>query len=191
MINKNLIKVNIEKIMFYPPSKGYAVILKESNGHRQLPIIIGVYEAQAIALGIEKLKMPRPMTHDLFVNFIEKNSYTIQEVMITNLLDGTYYANIVFKKSNGELLKLDSRPSDAIAIGLRMNCNIYVAENVLIDSNQIINKTSKPKQTTQPENLNKIFQLQVKMQDAIDRENYELAAKLRDEINILESNNSN
>ncbi len=185
MINKNLIKVDIEKIMFYPPSKGYAVILKESGGHRQLPIIIGVYEAQAIALGIEKLKMPRPMTHDLFVNFIEKNSYSVQDVMITNLLDGTYYANIVFKKSNGELLKLDSRPSDAIAIGLRMNCNIYVAENVLIDSNQIINKTSKPKQTTQPENLNKIFQLQVKMQDAIDRENYELAAKLRDEINIL------
>jgi len=186
------IRVKLDKIMFYPPSKGYAILLKELQGKRQLPIIVGVYEAQAIALGLEKLKMPRPLTHDLFARFISDQGLELKEVIVNDLIDGTFYANILMRHRKEEkLFAIDSRPSDAIALAIRLGGNIYVAEKVMKSAGQVATaaKSKIDRSTTElpeKENLDRLFELQMKLQEAIDQEDYELAAQLRDEINSLE-----
>ncbi len=189
---KSKIRVKLDKIMFYPPSKGYAILLKELQGKRQLPIIVGVYEAQAIALGLEKLKMPRPLTHDLFARFIKDQGLELKEVIVNDLIDGTFYANILMNhREKQKLFAVDSRPSDAIALAIRLGGNIFVAEKVMKSAGQVAS-TAKSKidrstsELPEKENLDRLFELQMKLQAAIDKENYELAAQLRDEINSLE-----
>jgi len=192
-------KVIIEKLMYYPPSKGYAVILKEIDSEKKLPIIVGVFEAQAIALAVEKIKMPRPITHDLFTNFLLKEKIKLTKIVISDLIDGTFFANIFYYKKDSDVLnQIDSRPSDAIAIALRMKCDIFVTEKVMKAASQIIpdfitkpvntNSNKEIKESKEKDTLYRLFQLQEKLQNAIDEENYEEAAKLRDQISDFEDN---
>lgn len=187
-----MIRVRIEKIMYYPPSKGYAVILKEVKGSRQLPIIVGVFEAQAIALALEKVEMPRPMIHDLFTDVMVNLDLTIREIIISNLVGGTFYAKVLIqKKDRGKLIEVDSRPSDAMALALRMGAPIYVAEKVMREAGQISHEKLKKSEEMEDEipeikRLNHLFELKFNLQKAVDEENYELAAKLRDQIFALE-----
>lgn len=188
-----MINVELDKIIFYPPSKGYAVILKEVGGIRQLPIIVGVFEAQSIALAIEQVKMPRPMTHDLFIRVLSRLGIAIQEVVINDLIEGTFYAQISLKeKSAKSVTKIDSRPSDAIALALRVDADILVSEAVMDEAGQLLNVTetserqSVDQDSFEDQLLDRLVELKTKLQVAIDEEKYELAAQLRDQISKLE-----
>ncbi len=187
-----MIRVEIEKIMYYPPSKGYAVILKEAKSNRQLPIIVGVFEAQAIALALEKIKMPRPMIHDLFADVMVKLDVSIREIIVSDLVGGTFYAKIIIQRRNdGKIIEIDSRPSDGMALALRMGAPIYVAEKVMREAGQISHDKLRKSEEIEDEipevkKLNHLFELKFNLQKAIDEENYELAAKLRDQIGALE-----
>jgi bifunctional DNase/RNase len=193
-----MLHVELDKIIFYPPSKGYAIILKEVGGTRQLPIIVGVFEAQSIALAIEQVKMPRPMTHDLIVRLLTRMGISIQEVVVNDLIDGTFYAQIVVRdKAAKSPTKIDSRPSDAIAIALRTDADIMVSDAVmeeaghLIDLSEIQHKAPHHEVSTEDELLDRMVELKTKLQIAIDDEDYELAAKLRDQIQALEKETKN
>lgn len=163
----------------------YALILKESAGPRRLPIIIGAFEAQAIALEIEGIKPPRPMTHDLIKNVIDTLGYTVSDVTITELREGTFYARISLDTAVND--SIDSRPSDAIAIAVRYGIPIFVAEDVLVEAGFI---PEGEEEADQSETADSAFQtketqltsLQAKLQEAIAREDYEEAARLRDAI---------
>ncbi len=194
MLKNKLIPVKIKKIIFFPPSKNYAIILNDSEKDLQLPIIIGTFEAQAIALGIENIKMPRPMTHDLLTNILKKEGIKVDKIVITQLQEGTFYAKIYYINNKNEVVQLDSRPSDAIAIALRTNSDIFVTEQVMKEAGQKIDLEVLGSKQNNPANpasnidiLDKIHDYQLKMQDAIDMENYELAAEFRDKIKNLES----
>jgi len=193
-----MIRVNLDKIIFYPPSKGYAIILKEIGGNRQLPVIVGVFEAQSIALALQGVKMPRPMTHDLFVRVLTQLGASVQEVVINDLIDGTFYAKITLKNKHDQfLVHIDSRPSDAIAIALRVDADIIVSESVMEEAGQLLNLPDLQKHPlvkeapTEDDLLDRLIELKTKLQIAIDDENYELAAKLRDQISSLEKESKN
>ncbi|MCK4716547.1 MAG: bifunctional nuclease family protein, partial [Candidatus Marinimicrobia bacterium] len=180
------------------PSKGYAIILKEIGGNRQLPVIVGVFEAQSIALALQQVKMSRPMTHDLFVRVLTRLGASIQKVVINDLIDGTFYAKITLKnKYDQSLVHIDSRPSDAIAIALRVDADIIVSESVMEEAGQLLKlpdlqKHLSVEETPAEDNLlDRLIELKTKLQIAIDDENYELAAKLRDQISSLEKESKN
>lgn len=172
------------------PSSGgaYALILSEASGSRRLPIVIGSYEAQAIALELENIKPPRPMTHDLLKNLILSFDTSVKHVYINDLEEGTFYAQIVYER-DGKTVELDARPSDAIALSVRFGTPIYVNEEILEEAGintdpeaeveqkgELVNKS-----TGQPE-LSKLEELEKDLKTAIETENYEKAAKIRDSI---------
>lgn len=177
-------------------SGAYALVLGEINGRRRLPIIIGSFEAQAIAIEIEKMTPSRPLTHDLFKSFAEAYHISIQEVIIYNLVDGIFYSKLICtdgKKS----LEIDARTSDAIALAVRFDCPIYTYEFILssagivIEGNEFVyleNISEAPEETT-PVNPSAGFsalstdELKTKLQEALAEESYEKAAKIRDELN--------
>lgn len=175
------------------PSSGgaYALILTEKNGSRRLPIIIGTFEAQAIALELESIKPPRPMTHDLLKNLLISFNTKVDQVVINELKEGTFFAKIKYSRDS-EPIELDSRPSDAIAVAIRFGASIYVESEVL-DNAGI--ESEDPKETSSPTKkgrkidpgpeLSGIEKLESELQTAIDTENYEKAAKIRDQINKL------
>lgn len=173
------------------PSSGgaYALILNEIEGNRRLPIIIGTFEAQAIALELEHIKPPRPMTHDLLKNVIQSFGAEMKQVFINDLSEGTFYAQIIYNK-NGEQIEQDARPSDAIALAIRFNAPIFVAEDIL-DEAGIISESDEPAEATTAEEkkstgeMTKLEQLEEELQTAIETENYEKAARIRDEIKKL------
>lgn len=182
-------------------NNAYALIMKEIDGNRRLPIIIGAFEAQAIALEMEGVQPPRPMTHDLLKNLIDTFSERLSEVYINDLKDGTFFAKLIFDYSDVEI---DARPSDAIALAVRCNVPIYVNTDILDETGIVpqeeINENpayaSQPyqgaaepyKQKQTKGKKSRIEQLNEDLDKAIKDENYELAAKLRDEIkNFLES----
>ena len=181
------------------PSTGgaYAILLKEIDGVRRLPIIIGAFEAQAIALEIEGIKPPRPLTHDLLKQIIDNLGGSVSEVIISELRENTFYAKIVLEVS-GLTNEIDARPSDAIALSVRTQTPIYVAETVLetagfipSDENEReLTKKSEVNDETLPKSKEaKIASLQNKLREALDSEEYERAAKIRDDIKKLTSNN--
>ncbi len=178
------------------PSTGgaYAILLKEVSGSRRLPIIIGAFEAQAIALEIEGIKPPRPLTHDLLKNFLDNVGASVIEVLIDELRENTFYAKIVLEMST-LTNEIDARPSDAIALAVRAQSPIYVAESVMTaaafipteeSDKQKENQKSEPIPNTKEA---KIAALQSKLREAIESEEYERAAKLRDDIQRLANNN--
>jgi bifunctional DNase/RNase len=179
-----------------PGGGGYALILKEVSGERRLPIIIGSFEAQHIALELEGIKPPRPLTHDLLRNIIENLGFSISYVIINELRDGTFFAKI--KIDVGSLDEIDSRPSDAIALALKFSVPIYVTEEVMAEVSFIPEKEeqepfAQPKMKEQEfspsvsDPLEKKLQvLKKQLQEAITKEDYEKAASLRDEIKKLE-----
>ncbi|MHB8854660.1 MAG: bifunctional nuclease family protein [Ignavibacteriaceae bacterium] len=185
------------------PSAGgaYAILLKESGGARRLPIIIGAFEAQAIALEIEGIKPPRPLTHDLLKQVIENLGGTINEIVIDELRENTFYAKIILEIS-GLTNEIDSRPSDAIALAVRTQSPIYVMESVMetaafIPSDEpgkdpFEEKEEYPdeKETQLPKTKEAMLAaLQNKLREAIEAEEYERAAKLRDDIQRLSGSN--
>ena len=183
-----------------PSSPGaYALILKETEGERRLPIIIGQFEAQAIALELEGIKPPRPLTHDLVKNVLDSLGTTLSDVIINELREGTFYARLNVE-GNSSSHEIDARPSDAIAVAIRFGVPIYVSETVMEEASGMpeieegeapAERSSKPersKKGSSPAHTkeSKMEQLQKELMDAISREDYERAAKLRDEIRRLQ-----
>lgn len=176
-------------------NNAYALILKEANGDRRLPIIIGAFEAQAIALEMEGVVPPRPMTHDLLKSLVDTFGATLTEVFINDLKDGTFYAQLIFDDGAYEV---DVRPSDAIALAVRCNSPIFVNSEVFEetgvfpqpgendpeeeDEDLKFLKNQKEKLAEQQKPKSRVSQLQTLLDKAITDEDYERAAKIRDEI---------
>ncbi len=178
----------------------FALVLGEVAGNRRLPIIIGMFEAQAIAIEIEKIIPNRPMTHDLFKSFANSFHFHVEEIIISDLKEGVFFAKIVcsdgLKKS-----EIDARPSDAIAIGLRFDAVIYTYETILAEAGIVltdqeedeekVEPKTEPKQKVKKESVKKggedyknysMDKLKELLKEALDKEDYEKAAKIRDEL---------
>lgn len=194
MKDQKKIKLDIIGLSYSQTQTGaYALVLGESAGKRRLPIIIGGFEAQAIAIEIEKLTPSRPLTHDLFKSLSTVYNINISEAIIYNLVDGIFYAKLIC--TDGKVIKeIDSRTSDAIAIAVRFNCPIYTYEFILSSAGIVIEggdvetvEKSKTKSTVPPKedrDLSKksLKDLKEMLANAINRESYEQAALIRDEI---------
>lgn len=175
-------------------SGSFALVLGEAEGNRRLPIIIGMFEAQAIAIEIEKIKPNRPLTHDLFKELALKTSMQVKEVQITNLKEGVFFAKIIVKTVLGESIELDARPSDAIAISLRFEAPIYSVESVMSEAGIIIGEEDEEEDLLDTDTVEgnepkeeqlsdiPIDELKQQLGEAIENEDYEKAAKLRDEL---------
>ncbi|MEL6987866.1 MAG: bifunctional nuclease family protein [Bacteroidota bacterium] len=177
-------------------SHNYAVVLGEIGGQRRLPIVIGGFEAQAIAVAMERMAPNRPLTHDLFKNTLETFEIDLEEVIINNLLDGVFYARLVCRR-NGEEFIIDSRTSDAIAMAVRFECPIYTYDFILEAAGVVLEEgeeesaqmmESKRKTAKRPPQNPKNFSqysvedLKKMLDDVLSKENYEVAAKIRDEL---------
>jgi len=196
MSSEDRIQVDILGLSSSQSSGGaYALILKEVNGSRRLPIIIGAFEAQSIALEMEGIKPPRPLTHDLMKNLIETLGGDLIDVYINELRDGTFFA-----KLNLDVQEVDSRPSDAIALAVRYGAPIFVSEKVMAEA-AFISEGEEPEKLIPPvvkpetnealkPQLSKLEQLQKQLEDAITKEDYEKAAQIRDEIKNYQARNS-
>ena len=172
-------------------SGAYALILGETNGERRLPIIIGGFEAQAIAIELEKMKPSRPLTHDLFKSFADTFNITIKEVVINKFLEGVFHAELVCLDGKNEF-RIDARTSDAVALSLRFHCPIYTYEKIMSAAGIIVDdkkekaarKKTAPKETVRSDyEQYSVAELKQLLQKAVDKEEYEKASKIRDEIN--------
>lgn len=180
-------------------SGSFALVLGEVEGNRRLPIIIGMFEAQAIAIEIEKIVPNRPMTHDLFKSFAKAFGYQVEEILISDLKEGVFFAKIVCTDGR-ETIEIDSRPSDAIAIGLRFGVSIYTNEAILSEAGIVLNEMDEDdepkaersglvKDSSPKKSLGEILkdtsaeQLQTMLEEALNAEDYEKAAIIRDELN--------
>lgn len=176
-------------------SGSFALVLGETVGNRRLPIIIGMFEAQAIAIEIEKIVPNRPMTHDLFKSFANSFNFSVEEIVISDLKEGVFFAKIVCSNS-GRNVEIDARPSDAIAIGLRFNVPIFTYESVLSEAGIVLTEEESEKEGQTAEQTyreNKPFKEQLKdlspdrlqslLDEALKNEDYEKAAQIRDEMN--------
>jgi bifunctional DNase/RNase len=194
------IKLDIAGLSYSQTQSGaYALVLTESGGKRQLPIIIGGFEAQAIAIELEKMTPTRPLTHDLFKNFAQSFSINVTEIVIYNLVEGIFYSKLICERE-GQVTEIDARTSDAIAIGVRFNCPIYTFESILSSAGILMdeNQDKDNDDFTIEEELEKasessmgsytLEELDVQLGEAIENEDYELASRIRDEINKRSSN---
>ncbi len=172
-------------------SHNYAIVLGELDGNRRLPIVIGGFEAQAIAVAMEKMKPNRPLTHDLFKNTLDSFEINLKEIVINNLIDGIFYAKLVCSK-NGEIFEIDSRTSDAIAMAVRFGCPIFTFDFILKDAGVILEdeggEKEKVKKRKTPAGKDgyesmSVSALKKLLEDVLADEDYEKAAKIRDEIN--------
>ena len=201
----SLVRLNIKGISYSQTQSGaYALILSEVDGERKLPIVIGAFEAQSIAIALEKdIRPPRPLTHDLFKNFSDRFSIVVKQVIIHKLVDGVFYASLICERDGTEEI-IDARTSDAIALALRFSAPIFTYKNIL-DKAGIILKISPeddskktddtmvfeevPSETLQKESKKEndynnlpLSELEELLKKAVANENYEIAAKIRDEI---------
>jgi hypothetical protein len=180
----------------------YALVLGEVSGKRRLPIIIGAFEAQAIAIELEKMTPSRPLTHDLFKTFAETFSINVTEVIIYNLVEGIFYAKLICNDATQQDYEIDARTSDAIALAVRFACPIYTYEFILSSAGIILEDESLPSSSSEnegelgeevPEHVSgrddneyhskSTEELKTLLQTALDDEQYELASKIRDELN--------
>ena len=191
----SLIRLTIDRISYSQNTNGaYALLLSEKDGERKLPVVIGAFEAQSIAVALEKeIKPPRPLTHDLFKNFSDCFEIKIKQVIIHKIIDGVFFSSLICVRDKIEEI-IDSRTSDAIALAIRFNSPIFTYENVLAKAGIIIkpsdSKKNKKGTTKQDPTIKKIDysklsvgQLEKAIEIAVKNEDYELAAYLRDEIN--------
>jgi len=181
----------------------YALILKELDGKRRLPIIIGGFEAQAIAIEMEKMTPSRPLTHDLFKSLSEAYDITLKEIIIYNLMEGVFFAQLICTDGNGLEREIDARTSDAVALAVRFACPIYTYEFILSSAGIILDDElasdslqeslpmveKKAKETPAQDTNKSLAELNIELQDALDREDYERASRLRDEINSKSKDN--
>ncbi len=182
-------------------SGSFALVLGEKKGKRRLPIIVGMFEAQSIAVEIEKIYPKRPLTHDLFKSIALEFDLKMNQVLITGLKEGVFFAKIQFEGPDGKIVEVDSRPSDAIALGLRFNTPIYTVEAVLSEAGIILEDSDEaedfgieeeveeeiiadPKSSSGGSDYANLSseELNQRMMEAIENEDYELAAKIRDEL---------
>jgi hypothetical protein len=185
-------------------SGAYALVLGEKEGNRRLPIIIGGFEAQAIAIELENMTPSRPLTHDLFKTFASTFEIQIQEVIIYNLVEGIFFAKLICNQK-GKEVEIDARTSDAIALAVRFNCSVYTFEFILSSAGIILDEETESldfegdskvedeisdlveKKST---DLNKksLHDLELLLKEAIKKEDYERASTIRDEINKRQAN---
>lgn len=199
----NKVRLEIVGMTYSESSTGaYVLILGDRNSHLRLPIVIGGAEAQSIAVGIERQRNSRPLTHDLFIKFADTFNINIREVVINRFRDGVFYAMLVCEH-NGQLTMVDARPSDAIALAVRLNCEIYAYETVMEEagiemeeeSEEMREESEKMKDesgeievesgASTPLSAQNIEELEEQLQEAIENEDYERAALLRDKINAM------
>ena len=202
----SLVRLNIKGISYSQTQSGaYALILSEVDGQRKLPIVIGAFEAQSIAIALEKdIQPPRPLTHDLFKNFSDRFDIVVKQVIIHKLVDGVFYASLICERNKVEEI-IDARTSDAIALALRFSAPIFTYKNILEKAGIILKTDSKKENDeNQPEDVllfddlefeteeieisddgyssKSIKELQELLTKAVADEDYETAAKIRDEI---------
>lgn len=184
------IKLEIVGLSYSQTQSGaYALVLSETGGKRRLPIIIGGFEAQAIAIELEKMVPTRPLTHDLFKTFATSFAIQVKEVVIYNLQEGIFYAKLVCER-DGQLSDIDARTSDAIALAVRFECPIFTFESILSSAGILSDEfMDDDEEETEDVSDSGEFQkmskeeLETAMQEAIDNEDYERASMIRDEIN--------
>jgi uncharacterized protein len=201
----SLVKLSIKGISYSQTQNGaYALILNEVDGERKLPIVIGAFEAQSIAIALEKeIKPPRPLTHDLFKNFAERFDIVVKQVIIHKLVDGVFYSSIICERDKIEEI-IDARTSDAIALAIRFNAPIFTYKNILdkagiflkanpletdpinelddILSNSGTFGTAESNQSGSIYSNHSLSELNELLAQAVQQEDYEKAAKIRDEI---------
>ena len=197
----NKVRLEIIGMTYSESSTGaYVLILGDRNSHLRLPIVIGGAEAQSIAVGIERQKNSRPLTHDLFVKFADTFFINIKEVVINRFRDGVFYAMLVCEH-NGQLTMVDARPSDAIALAVRLNCEIFAYETVMeeagIEMEDEVESDENGKTgdesgeievesgASAPLSTQNVEELEEQLREAIENEDYERAAMLRDKINAM------
>ena len=201
-----IVELKIQGISYSDNTSGaFALILQETNGSRKLPIVIGGFEAQAIAIGLEKkIKTSRPLTHELFKSFAEKFGIKFNHVIISKLKDGVFFSNIVCE-NNDDIIKIDSRTSDAIALSIRFNIPIFVKKDILDEAgfdddekyseeinfadNNFFKDENSNKSYIKSKDIKKISTNNIKkmLENSLQNEDYEMAAKLRDELNSRKS----
>ncbi|WP_196890863.1 bifunctional nuclease family protein [Aureivirga marina] len=205
----SLVRLTIKGISYSQTQSGaYALVLSEVEGSRTLPIVIGAFEAQSIAIALEKeIKPPRPLTHDLFKSFADRFMIAIRQVIIHKLVDGVFYSSLICERDGIEEI-IDARTSDAIALATRFNAPIFAYENILDKAGIYLKEkeetnpdddpysleefedenTSQEETTTENEYAHKtLSELNTMMDEAVANEDYETAAKIRDEINKRKS----
>ncbi len=173
-------------------TQNYAIVLGEQGGSRRLPIVIGGFEAQAIAVAMEGMAPSRPMTHDLFKNVVETFRIDLKEIVINNLVDGIFYANLVFVQG-GKEVEVDSRTSDALALAVRFGCPIYSYEFILDqagiileeDTEKEVQKAKTRRQQPKEKGIEDYSteELETMLETVLEEEDYEKAARIRDELN--------
>jgi len=190
----NKVKLNILGLSNSQSQTGaYALLLAEEKGERRLPIIIGAFEAQSIALQLEGLTPPRPLTHDLFHNFASAFEIVINEVNIFKLDEGVFYSVLICQHENS-VINIDARTSDAVALALRFNCPIYTTENILKKAGVFLDADNELKGEDEKELETETLtgskwgkysaeELEELLKEAIENEDYEKASEIRDEIN--------
>lgn len=202
----SLVRLNIKGISYSQTQSGaYALVLSENEGERTLPIIIGAFEAQSIAIALEKeIKPPRPLTHDLFKTFADRFNIHIKQVIIHKLVDGVFYSSLICESDGIEEI-IDARTSDAIALAIRFQSPIFTFENILDKAGIILKIKDQTKleqakfkmedliadideelEEDNPHKNESLDELKKQLEQAVLNENYELAARLRDEISKRE-----
>ena len=194
----SLVRLNIKGISYSQTQSGaYALVLNEVDGERTLPIIIGAFEAQSIAIALEKeIKPPRPLTHDLFKTFSDRFQIKVKQVIIHKLVDGVFYSSLICERDRIEEI-IDARTSDAIALATRFNAPIFTYENILDKAGIYLKSKEEPEMEASKIEVEELLEgtpdgtsyqdftwaeLNNKLDEAVANEDYELAAKLRDEI---------
>ncbi|WP_299679474.1 bifunctional nuclease family protein [uncultured Dokdonia sp.] len=202
----SLVRLNIKGISYSQTQNGaYALILSEVDGDRKLPIVIGAFEAQSIAIALEKeIRPPRPLTHDLFKNFADRFDIVIKQVIIHKLVDGVFYSSIICERDKIEEI-IDARTSDAISLALRFQAPIFTYKNILDKAGIYLKGNTDPEEFTDEDEVlmdeiileeeeeellssendyqrMSLKELNIQLEQAVTDEDYELAAKIRDEI---------
>ncbi|OHD76448.1 MAG: hypothetical protein A2V99_13075 [Spirochaetes bacterium RBG_16_67_19] len=167
--------------------QGSAVLIKPIGSEVAVPIFIGPLEAHAILIGLANHKMPRPLTHDLLISTLEQLGTKISRIEITALKEGTFYGRLVLSRAGGEDIVMDSRPSDCVALAVRAKCPIFIDEAVVDEAGIPITAADAEKSTKSSEVHAQIAFLQKQLEKAVEEENYEDAAQLRDQIKKLEA----
>jgi bifunctional DNase/RNase len=186
----NKVKLRVMGLTFSQTQTGsYALVLAEETGKKRIPIMIGAFEAQAIALHLEELKPPRPLTHDLFLSFSRAYGVDLKEVLINKLEEGIFYSELVFIHQD-EIVRLDSRTSDAVALALRFKCPIFTTSEILDKAGIILE--DKEEEDTEPADdyaddedsieIKPLAELEEMLAQAIAHEDYEMASQIRDEM---------
>lgn len=174
-----LISVRVDRVTLDTTANRFVVILRDDIHNRWLPIVVGSSEAQAIALQMESIIPPRPLTHDLMKSLLDSIEARISKIVVSDLRENTYYA-VIGIKLNGRSVEVDARPSDAIALALRSQAPIFVSDEVMRKAS-VSDKETERAEERQP--LDRMERLNLELQRAVEEERYEDAARLRDEIN--------